>query len=191
MTALPPPDEPRVDRAAPTPLALFLAFNGLALRGFGGVLPWAQRVLVDETRWLRPDEFVALLSLAQLLPGPNVCNLALMVGDRFAGARGAFAAFGGMLAAPLAIVLALGVLYAGVADHPMVARALRGMGAVSAGLIVAMALKLLPGLRGNRAGLAFVVATFAAIGLLHWPLAWVMLALGVVSVLVAHRRGAR
>lgn len=174
-----------------SPWELFRVFNGLALRGFGGVLPWAQRVLVEETRWLGRDEFVALLSLAQVLPGPNVCNLALMVGDRFFGLRGALAALTGMLAVPLVIVMTLALLYGSVSDHPLVSSALRGMGAASAGMILAMALKLLPSQRDNRPGWLFVAAAFVMIGLLRWPLVWVMPGLGLASVLIARARRPR
>lgn len=185
-TEPPSPDTPRP--SPETPWALFRTFNSLALRGFGGVLPWAQRVLVDETRWLGREEFVEMLSLAQVLPGPNVCNLALMVGDRFFGLRGAFAALGGMLAAPLVIVMTLVMLYRSFADLPMVASALRGMGAVSAGMIVAMAARLLPTQRANRPGWFFVAAAFVLIGLLRWPLTWVMLGLGALSVAITRHR---
>lgn len=183
-----PPSPPRARPANAT--QLFLMFNGLALRGFGGVLPWAQRALVEEAGWLSRDEYLELLSLAQVLPGPNICNLALMVGERFFGLRGALAALAGMLALPLVIVIALAMLYAGIAGHPVVVRALAGMGAVSAGLIIAMALKLLPTQRTNRAGWVFAAAAFAMVGILRWPLAWVMLGLGLASVALA-RTGVR
>lgn len=170
------------------PTELFLVFSALAVRGFGGVLPWAQRALVDEARWLTLDEYLELLSLAQALPGPNICNLALMVGERFHGARGAIAALAGMLALPLAIVTTLALLHAGVADHPVAADALAGMGAVSAGLIIAMAVRLLRTQRGNLVGWAFTVAAFAAVGLLRWPMALAMPALGLAAVLIARWR---
>jgi chromate transporter len=102
---------------------LFLVFSGLALRGFGGVLPWAQRVLVEERRWLSREQFIETLAFGQLLPGPNVCNVAIMVGDRWFGWRGAVAALGGMLAAPMLLVLGAAVLYGQVADEPVVRRA--------------------------------------------------------------------
>jgi hypothetical protein len=92
-------------------IELFLVFSALALRGSGGVLPWAQRVLVDDRGWLSREEFVEMLAFGQMLPGPNVCNVALMVGDRWFGWRGALAALGGMLAAPCVVVLSLAVLY--------------------------------------------------------------------------------
>lgn len=179
---------PPAARRPASPAHLFLAFSRLALRGFGGVLPWAQRTIVDEERWMTDREFVDLLALAQVLPGPNVCNVALMVGDRFFGWRGALAALGGMMAAPLAIVLGLALLYDRFATLPAVGAALRGMGAVSAGLLFAMAIRLLPGLRTGRAGWAFVAAAFAGAGLLRLPLLWVMGVLGFASVALAWRR---
>jgi chromate transporter len=114
-----------------------------------------------------------------------------MVGDRFFGWRGAAAALGGMMAAPLAIVLALALLHARFAELPAVAAALRGMGAVSAGLLIGMALRLLPGLRAGRAGWAFVAAAFVGAGVLRWPLLGVMGALGSASVALAWQRLAR
>lgn len=189
-----PPAE--ADRPRPrSPAELFVAFTGLALQGFGGVLPIAQRELVDKRRWLSREDFLELLSVGQVLPGPNVVNLSLMIGDRFFGWRGAAAAMAGMLVAPLLIVLALAVAHASVAAHPVVAGALRGMGAVAAGLILAMALKLLPALRRNPGGLAFCgligLATFGAVGVMRWPLVAVVLGLGGIGIAWAWWRLAR
>jgi len=176
-------------RQPQSPVHLFLAFNRLALRGFGGVLPWAQRTLVEEEGWLSNHEFVEMLALAQVLPGPNIGNLALMIGDRFFGLRGALMAISGMFAAPLVIVIALAMLYSGFSDQPTVAAALRGMGAVSAGLIVGTAVKLIRSSPPHRAGWAMMAATFLMVGLLRWPLVWVMLGLGSLSVWLAWKRG--
>jgi chromate transporter len=163
--------------------ALFPAFTGLALQGFGGVLAVAQRELCERRRWLAPAEFLELLALAQVLPGPNVCNLALMVGDRYLGLRGALAALAGMLALPLALVLAASAFYAAHADQPFVAGALRGMGFVAAGLLLGTALKLAAALRRSPLGLPAAVllgaAAFAAIALWRWPLTLVLPALGL------------
>ena len=122
-------------------MELFVAFTLLALQGFGGVLAVAQRVLCEQKRWLTKEEFVEMLAVGQVLPGPNICNVALMVGDRFFGWRGAFAALAGMMAVPLVIVLVVTAVYAQYALHPAVAGALKGMGAVSAGLIVGTGLQ--------------------------------------------------
>ena len=174
------------------PRDLFIVFNGLALQGFGGVLPVAQRVLVERERWLTPASFLETLSVSQALPGPNVVNLALIVGDRFFGWRGAAAALAGMLGAPIVIVLTLAALYAGFSRHPAVSGALRGMGAVSAGLILASAIKLMPALRRNPMGMAAcaigVAAAAAAVGVMRWPMGWVVLGLGGLGLALVWRR---
>jgi len=186
-----PSNDPAPARPA-SPAELFSAFTWLALQGFGGVLAVAQRVLCEERRWLTRDQFVDILAFAQVLPGPNICNVALMIGDRFFGWRGAFAALAGMMSVPLAIVLALTAVYAQFAAIEQVAGALRGMGAVSAGLIAGTALKLLPSLRGNAMGMPACVtlgcAAFIAVALLRWPLVSVLAALGALAWLLAWAR---
>ncbi len=188
-----PADAPVSARAGPaSPADLFFTFNRLALQGFGGVLAVAQRELVERLQWLTREQFVEMLAISQVLPGPNIVNLSLMLGDRFFGLRGAFAALGGMLAVPMVIVLALTAAYAEFSRVAVVSGALRGMGAVAAGLIVATAIKLAATLSANRLGVplaaAFVAATFVAVGVLRWPLAWVTPSLGVVAVAIAWRR---
>lgn len=172
--------------------ALFFAFNRLALQGFGGVLAVAQRDLVEYRQWLTREEFLEVLAISQVLPGPNVVNLSLIYGDRCFGLRGAFAALAGMLALPLVIVLALATAYAQFDHVPVVAGALRGMGAVAAGLIAATGLKLFGALLKNVLGLqlciAFGVLCFAAIALLSWPLFYVLFGLGSVACVLAYRK---
>ena len=165
---------------------LFFAFNRMALQGFGGVLAVAQHELVERKRWLSRQQFVEMLSLSQVLPGPNVVNLALMLGDRYFGWRGALSALAGMLLVPLVIVLVLTAAYAELSGIEVVAGALRGMGAVAAGLVIATAFKLIGTLRTNRLGLplaaAFSIATFVMIALLRWPLVGVLGGLGSLAV---------
>ena len=165
---------------------LFRVFTRLALQGFGGVLPVAQRELVERVRWLDHQQFLEMLAVAQVLPGPNVINLSLMIGDRFFGWRGAIAAMGGMLLGPLALVLALAVLAAEARSLPWVSGALRGMSVVAAGLVVSSAFKLMPALRASPLGLmwasVFGSAAFLTIGVLRWPLVWVLLVLGAAAI---------
>jgi chromate transporter len=165
---------------------LFRIFTRLALQGFGGVLPVAQRELVERQHWLTREQFVELLSLSQVLPGPNVINLSLMFGDRHFGWRGAVAATGGLLAVPLAIVLAATLAYQSFADVPAVAGALRGMGAVAAGLVVGTAVKLAGTLKatplGRPVAALLVVLTATAVGVARWPMAWVVLGLGLLAL---------
>jgi chromate transporter len=164
-------------------------FNRLTLQGFGGVLPVAQRELVEREGWLDKAEFVEVLALGQVLPGPNIINLALIVGDRYFGWRGAAAALVGLLGLPLLIVLALTVLYQHYADLPAVAGALRGMGVVAAGLVGSTALKLMSTLQKNVMGLAacalLIMLTAVGVGLLRWPLLWALFGLGLPAIAFA------
>lgn len=161
---------------------LFWSFTWLALQGFGGVLAVAQRELVDNKRWMTREQFVEDWAVAQIMPGPNVVNLSMMIGGRYFGLSGALAALAGMLAVPLVIVLLLAVLFSGVSDAPVAQGALRGMGAVAAGLVTATGLKLLSALSNNVMGLVvcagLAILTFCAVALLRWPLLWVLLLLG-------------
>lgn len=161
---------------------LFFAFSLLALQGFGGVLAIVQRELVDKKKWLTPEEFVEDWAVAQILPGPNVVNLSLMLGDRYFGLRGALVGVAGMLCFPLLLALLLVAAFAGVADNPQAQGALRGMGAVAAGLIGAAGLRLATALKTNVMGMGACVgllaATFVTIAILRVPLAWVLLGIG-------------
>ena len=171
---------------------LFFAFNWLALQGFGGVLPVTQRELVERRRWLTQEQFVEMLAVSQVLPGPNVVNLALIFGDRAFGMRGAFAALAGMLLAPMVIVLVLAALYGQFAQVPAVTGALRGMGAVAGGLVIATGLKLLRTFKRNPMGVPISVALAATILLatawLRLPLVWMVLGLGGAAIVIAWSR---
>ena len=194
----PPPYDPPAalrDQSHPQPASptdLFVSFTWLALQGFGGVLAIVQRELVERKRWMTRDEFIEDWAVAQIMPGPNVVNLSLMVGSRYFGLKGALAALAGMLCVPLVVVLLLALLYAHYAAHPGVAGALRGIGAVSAGMIAATGLKLAGALTTNVLGLrtcaALGVLCFVAIALLRWPLVYVLLGLGSAASVMAYRK---
>jgi len=184
---------PDSDRPRPqSPTDLFVSFTWLALQGFGGVLAVVQRELVERKRWLTADEFLEDWAVAQVLPGPNVINLALMIGDRSFGLRGALAAVAGMLTVPMVLIVLLALLYAHFAAVPQVAGALRGMGAVAGGLIAATGIKLVPQLRKHPLGLplslAFVVMVLVAVALLRLPLIWVLFAVGGVACVLTWRK---
>lgn len=174
---------------------LFMSFTLLALQGFGGVLAVVQRELVEKKRWMTREQFVEDWAVAQVMPGPNVVNLSLMIGGRYFGLPGALAGVAGMLAAPLVVVLLLAVAFGGVSQEPWAQGALRGMGAVSAGLIAAVGLKLITALRHNPMGkpvcIALAVATFAGVGVLRWPLFVVLLGTGLMACAWAYLQLAR
>ncbi len=162
---------------------LFTTFASIALQGFGGVLTIIQREMVDKRRWLTQKEFTEDWAVSQILPGGNVVNLCIILGNRYFGWRGALAALSGILLPPLVIVLILATAYNQFVHIPQVAGAVRGMGAAAAGLIGAVSLKMIPGLKKNEMGAgicaALVALTFIAVGLLRWPLVVVVIGLGV------------
>lgn len=193
---MPPTPACPIDRPRPHSTSdLFWSFTWLALQGFGGVLAVVQRELVDKKRWLTREEFLEDWAVAQILPGPNVVNLSLMIGDRYFGLRGALFSLAGILVFPTIVVLTLAALFSGIADMPQAQGALRGMGAVAAGLITATGLKLIPALKKNVMGVPVNIGlsaiTFIAIALLRIPLAWVLLVVGCLACCWAfHRLGA-
>lgn len=180
-------------RQQPESLAdLYVSFTILALQGFGGVLVVVQRELVERKRWLTNEEFLEEWAVAQVMPGPNVVNLALTLGARHFGLAGALAAVAGVISVPLLLVLALALAYAGFVDDPRVVGALRGMSAAAAGLVVATGLKLAGALRSNVLGAPLCtiacLLVFAAVVLLRVPLAWILLVVGGACVTLAYRR---
>lgn len=164
---------------------IFSVFSRLSLMGFGGVLPFAYRALVERHRWLSADEFARCLALSQLLPGPTICNVAAMVGNRYAGIRGAAAAVAGLFVGPFFIVIALGAAYQQFAALPLIRHALTGMTAAAAGLILATALKMAKAMLGKvdttRRKRILQVAlfglAFVGLGPLKMRLVWVFCAL--------------
>jgi chromate transporter len=194
----PPPSTAASDtvpapRPRPASLAdLFFSFTWLALQGFGGVLAVVQRELVERKRWLTQEEFLEDWAVAQIMPGPNVANLSLMVGGRYFGLKGALTALAGMLAAPLVVVLILGVLYTRFGAHPQVIGALRGMAAVSAGMIGATGLKLAAALNKHPLPLWLTlpisVLGVLMVAILHWPLFYILLGLGGIGCVLTYRK---
>lgn len=166
-------------------LAIFLACSRIALSSFGGAVFWARRELVERQRWLTEQEFTELLALGQLLPGPNVLNLLVMAGYRFAGWTGAAAAVAGFFGWPCLIVIALGVLHQRYGALPLVQHALTGMSAVAAGLLLASGVKMpavLP--RHWRPWLCGLLA-FVGVGVLRWPLLAVLGVLAPFAIVAA------
>lgn len=168
---------------------LFVSFTLLALQGFGGVLAVVQREVVEKKRWMTRETFVEEWAVAQVLPGPNVVNLSLMIGARYFGISGALAAMAGMVVLPLLIVLGMAFAYVSLAGQPWMASALRGMGVAAAGLIAASSIKLLPALWSNVLGArhckALLALSFFAVAWGRLPLLWVVIGLGLPACLLA------
>ena len=183
----PPPEYQKSGQASPMPrvsvIELFRAFLLVGLSGFGGVLPFVRRMLVERRGWLAPAEFTEVLGLSQLLPGPNVVNISIYVGARFAGVAGAVSAFLGLMLMPMVVVLGLAVLYTRFGDLPPIADAFRGVASAAAGLVVAMAAKIAwPVFRSLRV-IAIASLVFIAMVVAKLPLVLALAALAPLSVL--------
>ena len=171
---------------------LFWSLTFLALQGFGGVLAVVQRELVEKRQWLSNEEFMEDWAVAQIMPGPNVVNLSIMLGERYFGWRGALVGLCGMLTFPMLVVISLTLVYAQFAGNPAVAGALRGMGAVAAGLVAGMGCKLAASLARHPLGplpcALITAATFIAMSVLRLPLAWVLPVVGGVACALTWRK---
>lgn len=181
-------DAPRV---VPDTRALFLAFLKVGISGFGGVMPFAHRMLVEKERWLDEREFIDVLSLCQFLPGPNIVNVSIVVGRRFAGLPGAVAAFVGLVLMPLVIILVLGALYRVAGQLPWVKGTFGGVACAAAGLVLAMAVRMGQALRGSWWQVGVAAVAFIAIAVLRFPLVWVLLVIVPLSVALAARDQSR
>src|SRR6266566_2019596 len=171
--AVPAPDIPELATSTPPGLiALFVAFAKMSLAGFGGVLVWARRGIVDQHRWMTADEFNETFALCHFLPGPNVVNLSVVFGSRFRGVTGSIAAFAGLLGPPLVIVTILAALYVRYGEVDALRRILAGVSCAAAGLLLSAVVRMATPLIKKRdvIGLLVMAAVFIAIGLLRLPL---------------------
>jgi len=154
------------------------------MHAFGGVLPWARRMVVEKRRWLSPDEFIETLAFCQFLPGPNIVNMSIAVGGRFRGVPGSLAGFLGLMAVPFCLVLLFGVFYAHYGDEPAVHGAFAGVASAAAGLLTATAAKMAVPILERRFAKAapFLAIAFIAVALFRVPLHWVIIVLAPLSV---------
>lgn len=166
---------------------LFTGFLGIGIIGFGGVLPWARRMMVDQRQWLSAAEFTDLLALCQFLPGPNIVNMAVSIGARSHRALGSVVAVAGLLAAPMVIVIGLGGIYARYEHVPVVVRAFGGLAAAASGLVIAMAIRIASPQRTHVAGIVMAGVTFLAVAVFRMPLLPTMLVMAPASILLCRR----
>ncbi|MDR6661341.1 chromate transporter [Tardiphaga sp. 1201_B9_N1_1] len=183
----PQADAPIAELASASPpglLTLFLAFAKMSLAGFGGVLVWARRAIVEQHGWMTPEEFNETFALCHFLPGPNIVNLSVVFGARFRGVPGAIAAFAGLLGPPVVIVTILAILYARFGDIEALRRTLAGVSCAAVGLLFAVIFRMMLPLLKKRepVSLALLIAVFVAVGVMRWPLPTVLLVSIPVSI---------
>jgi chromate transporter len=184
----PIPVEPvPVAQPVPKPLELLVAFSLISVYGFGGVLYWSRRMMVDERKWMTAEEFNEAYALCNFLPGPNVVNFSVVFGRQVRGTVGALVALLGLLGPPFLLVTVLSLLYAQYGEIAVLQRVLAGVAAAAAGLTISTAIKMAGPLLRERPGLAHALATaaFVAVGVLRWPLYWVLGVLIPCGVAVA------
>lgn len=174
----------------PTLLELFIAFALIALCGFGGVLAWSRRMLVEQRRWMTAEEFNDAYALCQFLPGPNVVNLSVVFGRRIRGALGSAVALVGLIGPPFVIVSLIGFAYARYGEIAALQQMLLGVAAAAAGLVMGTCAKMAVPLVRDRFGLAplMALATFASVGVMRWPLYWALAVLIPLSIAIARVR---
>jgi len=181
-----PTADPQVTAPRPSCWQLAVAFGSVGATGFGGVLPWARRMVVDQKQWLTDREFAELLPLAQLLPGPNVANIATVLGRRFQGPRGAASAVAGLYFCPTIVIILIGFAYAQWGQTQVVQHLLSGLMPAATGLVIATALRLLAGLERHWSTLTFAAATFIGSFVFGLPLLVVLGVLGPCAILMAY-----
>ena len=161
------------------------------MSGFGGVLPWARRTIVEQEKWLTAEEFSAMLGICQIVPGPNIVNLGVCVGSRFAGIPGAIASVLGLMLGPVALLLVLAVLYEHYSYMPVVQGMLKGVSAVGVGLIASTGLKMLRTELKYPPMLAVIILVIVAATVFHWGLGWVVLLASPLAILLARKKTGR
>jgi len=185
--AVPEPDLSAPNPPNPPGLAeLFFAFARISLAGFGGVLVWARRGIVEQHRWMTADEFNETYALCHFLPGPNIVNLSFVFGSRFAGFAGGLAAFTGLITPPMLIAMVLAALYSHYGEIDALRRTLAGISCAAVGLLMAVVLRMMMPLVRKRdvAGMLTLIAVFLAIGTLRLPLQVVLLIAVPLSLLI-------
>jgi chromate transporter len=164
-----------------------VAFARVALYGFGGVLAWSRRMLVEERKWMTSEEFNDAYALCQFLPGPNIVNLSVVFGRRIRGASGAAVALAGLVGPPFVVVSVIALVYARFGEVPALQRMLSGVSAAAVGLVLGTGAKMARPLLADRYFIApsIALATFTIVGLMRWPLYWALAVLVPLSIAIA------
>jgi chromate transporter len=174
-------------KSHPTILELFIAFSVISLSGFGGVLYWSRRMLVEQRKWMTPAEYNDAYALCQILPGPTIVNLSVVFGRSIRGLPGAAVALVGLIGPGMAIVTVFAVLYAMYGEIEVLQRMFTGVAAAAAGLVISATGRMAEPLFQQKSWLVYAVAvaTFVSVGILRWPIWWCLLVLIPLSIAVA------
>jgi chromate transporter len=179
---------PAVAPAKPSLLSIALTFASISSTAFGGGQKASIRHQVVSKGWMNSDGFMDGLELAQVLPGPNILNLAIYCGQRVRGLAGAVAAFIGAAVPPFVIVAVAGALYFKYAANPYVHGALRGCAVGALGLTLGNAFELSWDERGDWVKIALLILTAAAVSVFKMPLLLTLVLFGGIGIVHEYRR---
>jgi chromate transporter len=168
----------------PSNKELFTGFMQLGLMGFGGVLPLAHRMIVEDQKWLDSEEFTHLLGICQILPGGNIINMAVAIGYQFHGIKGAISSVLGLIFAPTVIVILLYELYAQFQNLPVIKHMIEGLAAAAAGLLFAMGLKMLKPILKSYLTIFTIIMTALFMLIIKVPLALTLIILVAINMTV-------
>jgi chromate transporter len=186
----PPPDTPAAGTPghhpdASLPVLFWIFFQIGALSFGGGLAAWVHREVVLKRGWMSETEFLTGLALCQVLPGVNVVNLAVHIGQRLRGAVGALACTIAIVVVPFFAVIGLATVYDQIKDIEWIHDFLDGVAVSAVGLLVSVALRSVRGTFKNIAPYVAAIALIVLVGILRWPMIPVVLCVAPLSVLAA------
>lgn len=176
---------------APKLWDIFVQFLLIGAISFGGgIIAYERILLVEKRKWLSPDEFMAYLAISQTMPGLNSVNMAVLAGDHLRGAIGSVIASIGLILPGGLFVLAIGVLYASSADHPLANLVLMGIAAAACGLLAAITYRIGDNAWRHLKSLLIIVATFLLMSVAKLSLPLVLLIMAPIAIYL-YRPGQR
>jgi chromate transporter len=174
--------EPVAEKNKVPLLALMGVFLRVGLSSFGGsTAAWLYREIVQNRGWLGEEGFLTALTFSQVLPGANPVNMSIYVGSMLRGGLGGTLAAIGIVAPAFCVILTMGILYAQFGASALGHAVLGGLAAAGAGVTLSIGAKLAGKVR-KPLPVIIALAIFAAVGLAHWPMIPVVLALTPLSI---------
>ena len=185
-------EEPGAPLVPVTYGALYSVFFWIGSFSFGGgLMPWIQREFVIKRGWMRDEDFLPGVAMAQILPGVNSTNMAVYVGRHLLGVSGALVALVGMLTGPFLAMLLAAYTYKAILAAPALHAAMAGVAAAAIGMLLRMGVLAVRTAGAGVLSLAVMFSVFIAIGILKWPLVPVVLVATPLSVLIAWPWGSK
>lgn len=177
--------QPLPVQGKPSLLQLFLACFKIGGLSFGGGLSgWLHQEFVLRRAWVSEKDFTSSLAISQILPGANVLNLVICMGDELRGGPGAFVCASGFMLSPFFAVIGLSVLFESLGNQPIFISFLNGMAYAAAGLLVFICWRGIRSVQGSIQGLLTIATVATLVGVLKLPLLGVVAVMAPVSIML-------